>query len=129
MANEQNLKPKTTLSKEEAKRLGSKGGKASVKSRREKKMMKEQMLTLLSLPLKDERIKAKFEDLGIDTDDMDNQMALLVSLYQNALKGNVRATSLIMEVIGEKVIEVNVNQNIDDNVREFDKYVLERKTT
>jgi len=37
--NEQNLIPKTTLSKEEAKRLGSIGGKNSVKSRRKKKLL------------------------------------------------------------------------------------------
>lgn len=39
--NEQNLIPKTTLSKEEAKKLGSKGGKASVKARREKKLFEQ----------------------------------------------------------------------------------------
>lgn len=129
MANEQNLKPIKTLSKEEAKKRGSKGGKASAKAKRERKAVKEQMLMLLSLPLKDERVKAKFEELGINTSDMDNQMALTVSLYQNALKGNVKAMSLILEVIGEKVIEVNVNQNIDDNVKEFDDYVNNRKPT
>lgn len=129
MANEQNLKPIKTLSKEEAKKRGAKGGKASAKAKRERKAVKEQMLMLLSLPLKDERVKAKFEELGINTSDMDNQMALTVSLYQNALKGNVKAMSLILEVIGEKVIEVNVNQNIDDNVKEFDNYVNKRKPT
>jgi hypothetical protein len=39
--NEQNLIPKTTLSKEEAKKLGSKGGKASVAARREKNFLSE----------------------------------------------------------------------------------------
>jgi predicted CopG family antitoxin len=44
MANEQNLKPITSLSKEEAKRRGSIGGKASVEARREKKLFKEEIL-------------------------------------------------------------------------------------
>lgn len=39
--NIQNLKPIKTLSKEEAKKRGSKGGKKSVESRREKKLMSQ----------------------------------------------------------------------------------------
>ena len=46
MANNQNLKK--TLTTEEARELGSKGGKASVKARRERKALKEELLLLLS---------------------------------------------------------------------------------
>lgn len=129
MANEQNLKPKKTLSKEEAKKLGSKGGKASVKARREKKLMKDQMTMLLSLPLKDERTKEQFKKLGINVDDMDNQMALIVSVYQQALRGNMQAMNQVREIIGEKVIEVKVENSIDDNVKDFKAYIDERKST
>lgn len=48
MANEQNLKPITSLSSEEAKRRGSIGGKASVEARREKKIFKEEILKRLN---------------------------------------------------------------------------------
>lgn len=129
MANEHNLKPLNTRTKSEQRKIAKKGGKASGEARREKKLMKEQMLTLLSLPLKDERVKQRFEELGIDVDDMDNQMALVVATYQKALKGDMSAMNVIREIIGEKVIEVNVNQNIDSNVKEFDEYVTNRKTT
>lgn len=46
----QNLKPikKGELSKEEAKRRGSKGGKASVEARREKKLWKDEILKKLN---------------------------------------------------------------------------------
>lgn len=46
MANEQNLKPikKGELSREEAKRRGAKGGKASGKARQERKLIKERIL-------------------------------------------------------------------------------------
>lgn len=121
MANESNLKPIKTLTNEEAKKRGSKGGKASVKARRERKAMREQMQMLLSLPLKDDRAKAKFEELGINTDDMDNQMALIVSTYKQALKGNMNAMNVIREIIGEKEITVNINQNIDDKVKELNQ--------
>lgn len=122
MANEENLKPFTkNQSREEAKKNGYKGGKASGKARRERKAMKEQMQMLLSLPLKDDRAKAKFEELGINTDDMDNQMALIVSTYKQALKGNMNAMNVIREIIGEKEITVNINQNIDDKVKELNQ--------
>jgi len=41
MANEQNLRPRRELSTEEAKRMGSVGGKASVAARREIKLIKQ----------------------------------------------------------------------------------------
>lgn len=41
MANEQNLKPITTLSSEEAKKRGSAGGKKSVQARRERKLVSQ----------------------------------------------------------------------------------------
>lgn len=46
MANDQNLKPikKGELSKDEAKRRGSKGGKASAKARMERKLIKDRIL-------------------------------------------------------------------------------------
>lgn len=47
MANESNLRVPTS---EEARRIGFKGGKASAKARRKKKLMKEQIELLLSLP-------------------------------------------------------------------------------
>lgn len=126
MANIQNLKRPTT---EQARERGAKGGKASAKAKKEKKLMREQMAMLLSLPLKDERTKAQFEKLGIKTDEIDNQMALVVSVYQQALKGNMQALNQIREIIGEKVYEVKIETNIDDNVRDFKQYIDERQST
>ena len=126
MANVQNLRPPTT---KEARERGAKGGKASAKAKKEKKLMKEQMLALLSLPLKDDRAKAQLKSLGIDADDIDNQMALIVSVYQQALRGNMQAMNQIREIIGEKVIEVKVENNIDANVMAFKQYIDERKST
>lgn len=125
MANVGNLKSIGDLTTEKQREITSKGGKASVKAKRERKAMKEQMQMLLSLPLKDDRAKAKFEELGINTDDMDNQMALIVSTYKQALKGNMNAMNVIREIIGEKEITVNINQNIDEKVKELNKLLDE----
>lgn len=118
MANESNLKP---LSSERAREIGKKGGKKSAENKRKRKALKEQMEMLLSLPLTDDKAKAKFERMGIDSDDMDNQMAMVVKTYLQAMKGNINAVNVIREIIGERVMEVNVNNNIDDKVKELQK--------
>lgn len=111
MANIENLQPIRTLSKEEAKKRGSNGGKASVKAKRERKAMKEQLEILLKMPLKNEKLKQQIADLGFKTKDIDNQMAMTIALYQEALKGNVKAYETIRDTIGEKPIEQVQNLN------------------
>lgn len=118
MANEKNLVPqahKLTVEQQ------SMGGKKSAESKRKRKALKEQMEMLLSLPLTDDKAKAQFERMGIDSDDMDNQMAMVVKTYLQAMKGNINAVNVIREIIGERVMEVNVNNNIDDKVKELQK--------
>lgn len=111
MANVENLKPKKTLTKEEAKKMGSKGGKASVKARRERKAMKEQLEILLKLPLKNEKLKNQIAELGIDTKEIDNQMAMTIAIYQEAMKGNTKAYEIIRDTIGERPVEQVQNLN------------------
>ena len=129
MANEQNLKPLNKLTKSEQREITSKGGKASGKARREKKLMREQMEMLLSLPLKNGALKQQIEEMGVNSKDIDNQMALVIATWNKAMKGDMSALNQIREIIGEKVIEVNVNKNIDENVKEFEQYVNDRKAT
>lgn len=131
IANEQNLKPRTTLSKEEAMKLGSKGGKASVESRRKKKLMAEQIELLLSLPLKDEKARAKLQALGIDTDNIDNQMALVISMWNTAIKGgksSVQAATFLRDTVGEKPKEtIEVSKGIDESIKEIDDYLCQKR--
>lgn len=99
MANEQNLIPFTSeQNREEAKKNGAKGGKKSGEVRRQRKAMKEQMEMLLSLPFKEIEKLDFIENLGIDKEEIDNQMALLVAMYGRALKGDVQAFKEIREV-------------------------------
>lgn len=112
MANIENLKPKNSnQSQEEAKKNGKKGGIASGKVRRERKALREQLEILLKLPIKDEKLKKQIIDLGINKKEINNQMALTISLYQEALKGNTKAYELIRDTIGEKPIEQIQNLN------------------
>ena len=98
MANEQNLIPGNKRSQSEARENGRKGGQKSGEVRRQRKAMKEQIEMLLSLPFKQTKQLKFIEELGIDTKDIDNQMALLVALYGKALKGDVQAFNTIREV-------------------------------
>lgn len=120
MANEQNLKPRQ-LTNEEATKIGSKGGKKSAEAKRQRKAMREQMECLLSLPLKDKKVVAKFKQIGLKGDNMNNQMALIVAMYQKALKGDTQAFNAIREVVGERVQEIKVNASIDDKVKELNE--------
>lgn len=99
MANEKNLIPFTSeQNREEAKKNGQKGGIKSGEVRRQRKAMKEQMEMLLSLPFKQEKQLKFMKSLGIEEEEIDNQMALMVAMYAKALKGDVQAFNSIREV-------------------------------
>ena len=96
----ENLKP--VQSKDEARERGRKGGLKSGEVRRQKRTLKEQMETLLSLPVKDDNTRNFIESLGIDPETIDNATAITLSIYQEALKGNTKAYELIRDTLGEK---------------------------
>ena len=105
MANEQNLIKAEDLTSEQLRERARKGGIASAKAKKKRKAMKEQMDMLLSLPVKSPKMKEQLKKLGIKSNEIDNQMALIVSLYQTALKGgknSVQAFNAIMEMTEEK---------------------------
>lgn len=102
MANEQNLKPRTTLSKEEAKELGRKGGLASVKARREKKTLKMELEALLEMT---------------DEGGRSIQERMSAAIIKKACKGDTKAFEIIRDTIGQKPKE-NMNINVEKNQEE-----------
>ena len=106
MANTENLEPmmgkNRNLSTEEARRIGSKGGKASGEARRRERTLKETLEKLLSLPIRDEQTKDFIRALGFNDEELNNKTAINVAMYQEALKGNVKAYELIRDTMGEK---------------------------
>lgn len=99
MANEENLIPFDKRSVNEARESGKKGGIKSGQARRKKKSMKQAMNLLLSLPVSDENAQ-RLAQLGIDVDDADNQMLMMVSMMQRAIKGNATAAQFIANITG-----------------------------
>lgn len=103
MANEKNLRPgeyKLTLDEQK------KGGKASGEARRRKRMIKDNIELLLSLPIKNDGLKKQLKALGIEDEEMTNQMAMTIAMWQKAIKGDVSAFNTLRDTIGEKPKEV-----------------------
>lgn len=115
-----NLIPQNKRTKEEQREIAKKGGVASGKARRKKKLIKEQLELLLSLPLKDENAKRKLKQLGINADNLDNQMAMIISIWNKALKGDIQAFNSIRDSVGEKPSDVV--ENINYTKEEAEKY-------
>lgn len=96
----EDLIPLNKRTKEEQKRIASAGGKASVRSRRAKKTMRETARLVLELKCP-EKIKAELEKLGIKNKDAINQTAMLVAILNKALRGDVRAAEFMRDTAGE----------------------------
>lgn len=103
MANEENLIPMDERSQNEARELGKKGGKKSGEARRRKKDMKAKMKLLLSLQptaSQSELLKA----IGVPEEDADNEMLLLVAMFQAATEDrDTKAFDKVMDVLGKTV--------------------------
>lgn len=139
MANEQNLKK--FGSEREPREAGRKGGKASGEARRRKRQMKNAAKLLLDMPVVGENAVKNLETLGFDEEDMTNQMALLVRIFQKAIAtGDVRAAEFLRDTAGynpetslkerqfkyEKDKAMGMNQEIEDT-SEVDNLIYGRQ--
>ena len=102
MANEQNLVNIADRTTEQQREIRSKGGKARAEKARRERTLKETLEKLLSLSIKDEATREYIRQLGFNDEELDNKTAINVAMYQEALKGNVKAYELIRDTMGEK---------------------------
>ena len=101
MPNEKNLIPMDQRSKSEARELGRNGGIASGISRRRKRSLKEAADLYLSLPVSDRKMWNKISNRGVDPEDIDNQMAMIIGLTMAATAGDAKAAKVIVDLLGE----------------------------
>lgn len=101
MPNEKNLIPNSERTPEERRKIASAGGKASGAARRRKRSLKEAADLYLSLPVTDRRTWNKIARRGVDPEDIDNQMAMIIGLTMAATAGDARAGRLIVDLLGE----------------------------
>lgn len=102
MPNEQNLIPMDQRSQSEARELGREGGRASGESRRRKKSLREAAELYLSLPVANRRAWNKISAEGVEPDDIDNQMAMIIGLTQKAVKGDAKAAKIIVDLLDKQ---------------------------
>ena len=98
-------KRKGRLTTEEARGIGRKGGKASVEARREKKKLRQLVEAFGEMPAP-EKVRKVLNELGVAENEMrTNDMAIVVGLYQKAIKGDVSAFNAIRDIRGEKPVD------------------------
>lgn len=103
LANAENLKGKGLDSRtaSEQREIARKGGQASGAARRLKKMRRVVGEILLDMPVEDRELQRIMERLGIPEEERIYQMAVVVAMLNQAMKGNVDAACFIRDTIGE----------------------------
>lgn len=121
MAGEENLIPFSERTKEEARELGRRGGKASGAARRRKRSLKEAADLYLSLPVEDKRRWNKLSRRYLDAEDIDNQMAMVVALWDGAMSGDARSAKVLIDLLGKDSEEDSgaVQLTMDAELEEF----------
>lgn len=116
MSGEKNLIPFNQRSKEEARECGRAGGIASGAARRRKKSLREAADLYLSLPVSDQRRWNKIARKGIDPENVDNQMAMIIGLTEAATQGDARAAKIIVDLLGDTAGEESEGVQIIDDL-------------
>lgn len=101
MPNEKNLIPNDQRTPEERRQNAQKAGIASGVSRRRKRSLKEAADLYLSLPVSDRKMWNKISRRGVDPEDIDNQMAMIIGLTMAATAGDAKAAKIIVDLLGE----------------------------
>ena len=99
--NPKNMRPLNTLSKEEQRKICSKGGKRSGEVRKARKTLREELLAILS--------------------DGDTQKKISLALVKEALDGTnsgsvTKAFEVLRDTIGEKPVEKVVVAEVDQSI-------------
>lgn len=116
----ENLKPFNQMPKEEARAIQSMGGKACQEAQKRRKTMREQTELLLSLPLKDKAVKKKLKELGVDAENQDNQMLIVLQLWRRAASGDLEAIKLLIELMGEKAAtQVSISGELNNPFKDL----------
>ena len=105
--NDENLIQNQNRSPNEARENGRKGGRASGAARRKKKALKDCMKQLLALPVTDCEQRNELFALGIDPEDIDNNMLVTVGLFKAAAAGDVKAYREMRHLIGDNETDLD----------------------
>ena len=118
MPNEKNLITFDQRTESEQREIRSKGGTASGVSRRRKRSLKDAADLFLSLPVSDRRSWNAIARRGVDPEDIDNQMAIIVGLSASAAKGDAKAAKLLFDLLGEDAKNSGEGTNLLEAIAE-----------
>jgi hypothetical protein len=105
---QKDLIPLNQRTKEEQKKICSKGGKKSGEVRREQKTYREMAKAMLSATITDENILNELQAYGLSETDV--KAYTLLGMIKASGNGSHNAFDRLMELIGEK--EQNQNENV-----------------
>lgn len=131
MPNEHNIIPHcftSDQSREAAAKNGAAGGRASGVSRRRKRDLREAAELYLSLPVTDKRQLTKLSKAGVETEDADNQMAIVAGLAMKAMRGDAKAAKLLFDLLPEQAGSMQAAAQEDDPITLVLKEEAERGT-
>lgn len=122
MANEECIVPYQFRSGDEARENGRKGGINSGASRRRKRSLKEAADLFLSLPVTDTKTYNKMVLAGVDPEDIDYQMAVVIGMTTKAIKGDAKAAKVLIDMLGgtkEEEAQQNTLEKLDEVLDEI----------
>lgn len=96
-----NLVPLNERTKAEQRKIQESGGIASGAARRRRRDLRQAADLFLALPVSDRRRWNKLARMGLDPEEIDNQMAVVVGLQTAAADGDTRAAALLAKILGE----------------------------
>lgn len=103
--NEENLIPNSQRTPSELREMATKGGKASGEARRNKKILRDCLEMLLEKEITDK-----------SGNTMTGAEAMAVKVFQQALKGDLKAFEIVRDTAGQKPVEKVVISEIDTDV-------------
>lgn len=114
MAGEQNLIPQSERTKEEQREIARQGGIASGRARAEKRDLRRALEALLEKEYTDK-----------NGNKLTGTEAITVKLFEQAMKGNIRAFETLRDTVGQKPIEKVMMAEVEPEViDEIEKAVL-----
>lgn len=122
MANKEDnlIKFTSDQDREKASINGRKGGIASGEAKRRKKNMKECLELLLSLDVKNPKVREQLAKLGVEDEQMTNEMAMMVSALNKATKGDIQAMNFVRDTSGQQItnkVEIDKIPKIVDDIK------------
>ena len=132
MAGKDNLIPLNKRPKEEARKIQSKGGKASAKASRERKTIRETMEMLLSQPITDRKTLSQLKRMGMGMDEDGNEIEITnvaiipLSILQGVLMGDSKMVAIAIKLMGEDAgdkLELTGSLDLTEKVSKIQDYL------